>query len=119
MSSFIGGDKANDTAENGQVVTEYYNPSLLWHDAEADAGYGVVRPRGMFGSSFWVDEAGNQHPDLCRLVRVRLDPGESWKCPDELDVPIFGCRGQLADKPWEAIAHDIKARGAVRVIEGR
>ena len=115
MSSFIGGDKANDTAENGQVVTEYYNPSLLWHDAEANAGYGVVRPRGMFGSNFSVDESGNQHPDLCRLVRVRLDPGESWKCPDELDVPIFGCRGSLADKPWEAIARDIQARGAVRV----
>lgn len=117
MASFIGGDKADDTPENGQMVTEYYNPSLLWHDAEADAGYGVVRPRGMFGSRFWVDESGGQHPDLCRLVRVRLEPGESWTCPDELEAPIFGCRGSLADKPWEAVARDIEARNAVRVVE--
>ena len=115
MPSLIGGDKAGDTPRCSAEVTEYYKPSLLWFDDAAGAGYGVVRPRNFFGSSFRVDPDGNQHPDLCRVVRLRLEPGESWWTDAEPALPLFGCRGDAAGKPWEAVARDIKARGEVKV----
>lgn len=120
MPSAIGGDAAGDLPENGRQVTEYHNPTLLWFDAAVGAGYGVARPRSLFGSNFYLDPAGRQHADLCRMLRMALAPGQTYVSTQEPEVPIFACRGQAADKPWEAVSRDIRAREAVIVrVEGR
>ena len=115
MPSRLGGSPDGDHPQCSVDVTEYYNPSLLWFDDAARLGYGVVRPRSFFGSSFRIDPDGTQHPDLCRVVRLRLEPGEAWWTDAEPAVPLYGCRGDVADAPWEAVAREMEARSALHV----
>ena len=115
LPSQIGGDVAGDLPVNSPAVTEYYNPTMLWFDDTVGAGYGVLRPRSMFGSGLSIDPAGRQHGDLCRTVRLPLTPGQAWVADAEPEVPVFGCTGHVAGKPWEDVAADLEARAAVGV----
>jgi hypothetical protein len=118
MPSAIGGDTKGDFPENSELVTEYYNPTLLWFDDQVGAGYGVARPRSMFGSTFYIDPAGRQHADLSRSLRMQLAPGQAYVSTTEPEVPVFGCSGTASERPWEAVTRDLKARDAVIVQVG-
>ncbi len=118
MPSFIGGDKSGDVPENGAIVTEYYNPTLRWSDEKTGWCYGAVRPRVFFGSAFTIDENGNQHPDLCRLIRTQFEPGGKWMSESEEGIVIYGCKAG-PDRAWEQIAKDVSNRKKVQVLTNR
>jgi len=115
MPSFIGGSQQDDLPNNGKLVTEYYEPTILWYDAKVGAGYGAVRPRSLYGSTFYIDPSGREHADLCRMLRMNMFPGQSWETDCEPEVPIFGCKGSEDQKPWIAASHDVRTRAEVTV----
>jgi len=115
VRSNLGGSPEGDVV-GGPQVPNYWAPVGMWEDTAADLGYGAVTlPRDGFRCTFWVDEWGNQHPDLDRDVKRQLDPGESFG-EAQPEAYIFGSR--LAEKktPWVRVREEARSLRQVRVI---
>jgi len=111
--SMIGGDASDDhTPVPG--IPNYYGCRTVWVDEKTAAAYGVVAPDGI-KASFWVDEAGNQHPDVRREIGRVLQPGDVWRSPEEPDVYVFGVKGPAKAKPWNDIVRRLQTQSKLKV----
>lgn len=112
LPSSIGGSERDD-AQPHPGVPQYYGLNTVWYDPKEEAGYGAVVPETL-NSYYWIDEAGSQHPDIYRVVGRVLQPGETWTA-EEPEVLVFGFRGAAADRPWNRIGRDLRARQKLEV----
>ncbi len=98
----IGGSPEGDVP-GGPGVPNYYLPSALWHDPEAQGWYGVAAVNASdFQVDLWVGDPGGHHADVRRPVGVVLAPGERWEEPQPW-VGVYGF-GPSDPEGWRVVS---------------
>jgi len=86
-------------------VPNYYGLRTVWFDPRAGFAYAAVVPDSI-SRSFWLDEAGNQHPDIYRRLERVLKPDEEWS-GDEPWIFIFGVKSDEKQRKWNELGRRI------------
>jgi len=113
IRSRMGGD-ASDDLPGGAEVPNFYLPHGAWKDEKAGLLYGATaQPNAGYRVSFWIDEAGNQHPDIDRDIRQTLAPGESFTDPQP-EAYIFSSYLAEDPTPWQTVQGVVRGWEKVR-----
>jgi len=107
VRSNMGGD-AKDDAVGGPQVPNYYLPVGVWVDEKSGLMYGATAlPNSGFRCTFWIDEVGNQHPDIDRDIKRTLAPGETF-CDPQPSAFIFASHLAENATPWDAVQEAVR-----------
>ena len=121
LPSFLGGKVADDRPGEVVDVPNYYRrrQASWWYDPTVGARYGCRPLDPAIQVRFWLDQAGQQHPDARLLLSdpVQLDPGQTFAPPSSSALLIFAA----LDKPgspasWNRVEQLLQASENIKVM---